>query len=299
MGNWNQNDFFAVLNRCREVDMTSHYLLMFWVRPTAKLSKNFGLFTCWCWCELLALNFGSCTEGKVWPRNITSPRYETHILLFNKPTPFRQPQGHSIRNFEIQHYKRNLQTDGKVALLCWKPQIFYNPHRARTHGLSLCKQLKLCVVQIFLPKNERFWCCSFSRPTPNFFVQARRQFRFLYFADNVYEYPAIAKPESLTPPDGASWKFEERFPPPPIFPPPPPSWRGDANALLREAIWANMVDQIKRAIKVHVHLLHWFSITCRLSFSSASQQKINSDKTSTCSPLPPNIIRFVSVLLGN
>ena len=72
----------------------------------------------------------------------------------------------------------------------------------------------------------------------------------MFFADNVYEYPAIVKQASLTPPGGNDWKFGGRFPPPPIFPPPPPSWRGDANALLREAIWANMVDQIKRAIKV-------------------------------------------------
>ncbi len=73
---------------------------------------------------------------------------------------------------------------------------------------------------------------------------------FCLIADKIYEVPSVAKSKSLTPPNGESWSFEERFPPPPIFPPPPPSWKGDANALLRESMWAKMVDQIKRAIKV-------------------------------------------------
>ena len=97
------------------------------------------------------------------------------------------------------------------------------------------------------------------------------------FVDNVYEYPAIAKQASLTPPGGGNWKFEERFPPPPIFPPPPPSWRGDANALLREAIWAGMVDQIKRAIKVPEHA-HSLSV----NYSTATKHDTKSMQCVDC-----------------
>lgn len=53
-----------------------------------------------------------------------------------------------------------------------------------------------------------------------------------------------------TPPTHELLGLDSRFPPPPLFPPPPPALRNDANALLREAIFNNILEKIKRGIKV-------------------------------------------------
>lgn len=66
---------------------------------------------------------------------------------------------------------------------------------------------------------------------------------YKYLDENIYQLaPPLQKTDKMI-------EFDLKFPPPPLFPPPPPAWREDTNAILREAIFSNILDFIKKAIK--------------------------------------------------